>query len=629
MEGAQAEDRSITPQADGRGGVAMLDAALWTALAGTPPLGRFAAAWLTLQCRMVDRAIRGVLVLRGEDGASMPVARWPEQDQGSPDLVQAAELALAERRGVASRSRSIGEERTTLFAFPLTAPGAPEGVVAVECAPLPDNALRDIMRQLQWGAGWIELHTRRTLDAASASRQRASLAAMEITATALDSVRLRDAARAVATELAVRLGAGQVAVGRMRRRHIRLIATSHVVTVGKRSTNTAELAAAMEEALDHQASIAYPPPEDAPLTALRAHRILAGRNDGSVVLTVPLLRPGGDAADPFGALTLEWPAGHTLQQDAIDLAEAVTALVGPALHRLAQVERWAGTVAFDSLARGGRQLLGREHYGLKLVVIACVALITFFAVFQTDYRISAHAVVEGELRRSIASGIDGYVATEQVRAGQRVHKGDVLATLDSAELVLQRLRWIATSSQHKLELDKALAAGQRAEVAIASAQVDEAAAEIALLDEQIGRTRITAPFDGLVTSGDLSQSVGTPVQRAQVLFELAPLDSYRVVVRVPDSDIARVEANASGSLVLAALPDDSFGLHVTRISPVSEQVDGGNVFRVEAKLDSISDRLRPNMEGVARLDAGRARLIWIWSHHLVESARMALLSWWP
>ena len=472
----------------------MLDAALWSALAGTPPLGRFAAAWLALQCRMIDRAIRGVLVLRGEDGAITPIARWPEQDQGSPDLVQATELAMTERRGVASRSRAIGEERTTLFAFPLTAPGAPEGVIAVECAPLPDHALRDIMRQLQWGAGWMELHARRTLDAASLSRQRASLAALEITASALESVRLRDAARAVATELAVRLGAGRVAVGRMHRRHIRVLATSHVIAVGKRSTNTAELAAAMEEALDHQASVAYPPPEDAPLTALRAHRILAGRGDGSVLLTVPLLRPGADAADAFGALTLEWAAGHALQQDAIDLTEAVAALVGPALHRMAQAERWAGTVALDAAARTGRQVLGREHYGLKLVVMACAVLVIFFAVFRTDYRVTAHAVVEGELRRSIASGLDGYVATEQVRAGQTVHKGDVLATLDNAELVLQRLRWIATSSQHKLELDKALAAGQRAEVAIAAAQVDEAAAEIALLDEQIGRTRITRPL---------------------------------------------------------------------------------------------------------------------------------------
>ena len=623
MEGAQAE---AAPRNDPRGSVAVLDAALWSALAGTPALGRFAAAWLALQCRMVDRAIRGVLVLQDEAGAFTPVARWPEHDNGSPELAQAADLAIAERRGVASRSRLLNDERTTLFAFPLTAPGSPAGVVAVECAPLPDAALREVMRQLQWGAGWIELHGRRVAQAASEARQRAGMAALSVTASALQAGRVRDAARAVATELAVRLGAERVAVGRMRRRHVRVIATSHAVAAGKRSSSAAVLAAAMEEAIDHQASLAYPPPEDAPLLPLQAHRTLAA--DASV-LTVPLLRGDGNAADAFGAITLQWGPGHTLQQDAVDLVEALAALVGPVLDRMARAERWAGAVAFDSAYRATSRLVGREHYGLKLGVLAAAGLAVFFAVFQTEYRPSAHAVVEGELRRSVASGLDGYIASEHVRAGQTVHSGDLLATLDSAELVLQRLRWVATRGQHRLELDKALAAGQRAEVAIDNAQVEEASAEIALLDEQIARTRITAPFDGVVTSGDLSQSVGTPVQRAQVLFELAPLDSYRVVVRVPDTEIARMRAGMAGTLVLAALPDEVFGLHVTRVSPVSEQVDGANVFRVEAALDRTTERLRPNMEGVARLDAGRARLIWIWTHHLMDSARLALWSWWP
>ena len=499
-------------------------------------------------------------------------------------------------------------------------------MVAVECAPLPDAALRDVMRQLQWGAGWIELHARRVDHAASEARRLASMTALSVTASALQAGRARDAARTVATELAVRLGAERVAIGRMRRRHAQVFATSHAVAAGKRSNSLSGLAAAMEEAIDHQASLAYPPPEDAPLTSLQAHRALAGPG---VVLTVPLLRPDGNAADAFGAVTLEWGPGHTLQQDAVDLVEALAALVGPVLDRMQQAERWAGAVAFDGAHRATRRLIGREHYGLKLGALAVAGLVLFFALFETEYRLSAHAVVEGELRRSIASGLDGYVASEHVRAGQTVHAGELMATLDSAELVLQRLRWVATRGQHRLELDKALAAGQRAEVAIDNAQVDEASAEIALLDEQIARTRITAPFEGVVTSGDLSQSVGTPVQRAQVLFELAPLDSYRVVVRVPDTDIARAQAGMAGTLVLAALPDEVFGLHVTRVSPVSEQVDGANVFRVEATLDRTTERLRPNMEGVARLDAGRARLIWIWTHHLVESARLALWSWWP
>jgi hypothetical protein len=132
-----------------------------------------------------------------------------------------------------------------------------------------------------------------------------------------------------------------------------------------------------------------------------------------------------------------------------------------------------------------------------------------------------------------------------------------------------------------------------------------------------------------VLSGDLSQSIGAPVQRAQTLFEIAPLDAYRVVMRVPDTDVARVHPGQRGTLILSALPDDRFAFQITRITPVAEVSDGQNAFRVEGKLDRISDRLRPNMEGAARIEAGQERLIWIWTHHLLAAVRIALWSWWP
>jgi RND family efflux transporter MFP subunit len=256
-------------------------------------------------------------------------------------------------------------------------------------------------------------------------------------------------------------------------------------------------------------------------------------------------------------------------------------------------------------------------------------VIAFFSLYHTEYHVNAQAVVEGEVRRTIAAGLDGYIGSEHVRAGQVVHQGDVLATLDDSELNLQRLRWIATRQQHQSELDRALATGTRADVNIDNAQIAEAAAEIALLDAQLARTKIVAPFDGLITNGDLSQSVGMPVQRAQVLFEIAPLDSYRVIVRVPDNEIARVAPNHTGTLVLSALPDHHFDLHVVRVTPIAEQADGANTFRVEARLDTVSAQLRPNMEGVAKIDAGRHLLIWAWTHHLIDAARLWLWSWWP
>ena len=627
--------------------VTPLDQVLWGVLSGEQALVPFARAWLALLCRMLPGAARAVLVLR-QDGALAPVARWPEGDAGSAQLAHVAELALKERRGVVSRprGRSAGsnlqgagaaafvnalpgaqaariDDRFSHLAFPLLFDGQEQGVVAVELDSVGDPALRDAMRQLQWGASWIELRQRRHQSADDTARVRRGYAALEVAATTLAADRFDAAARAAATEMAVRLGASRVAIGWIRYRSVRVVGLSHAVSAGKRADVTISLAAAMDEAVDQGASVVFPMPDGDALPSRAAHARLVAQDGGPHVLTVPLTMHG----HIVGAITVEREA--PIDQDAIDLTEAIAALIGPMLGQLCLGERWLSTIAFEIANRTVRRLVGPEHYVLKLVTCAMVGVIVFFSVFHVEDRVSAHAVVEGEVRRMIAAGLDGYIGSEHARAGQIVRQDEVLATLDDAELNMQRLRWIATRQQHQSELDKALASGTRAEVNIDAAQIAEAAAEIALLDAQLARTKIVAPFDGLIINGDLSQSVGMPVQRAQVLFEIAPLNSYRVTIRVPDSDIARVAAGRTGTLVLSALPDRSFTLHVTRITSIAEQADGNNTFRVEARLDEVSPQLRPSMEGVAQIDAGRHLLIWVWTHRLIDAIRLWLWSWWP
>ena len=54
--------------------------------------------------------------------------------------------------------------------------------------------------------------------------------------------------------------------------------------------------------------------------------------------------------------------------------------------------------------------------------------------------------------------------------------------------------------------------------------------------------------------------------------------------------------------------------------------EGRNYFRVEAALEHAPAQLRPGMEGVGKIDVARRRLIWIWTHGLVDRARLWLWS---
>ena len=122
--------------------------------------------------------------------------------------------------------------------------------------------------------------------------------------------------------------------------------------------------------------------------------------------------------------------------------------------------------------------------------------------------------------------------------------------------------------------------------------------------------------------------LGTPVSRGDTLFIVAPLDDYRVVLKVSERDIAALEGGEPGSLVLASMPDRKFSLTVDRITSVSTAEDGSNYFRVEAILPELGEALRPGMEGVGKIELGEANLAWIWSRDLLAWLRIKTWTWW-
>ena len=152
---------------------------------------------------------------------------------------------------------------------------------------------------------------------------------------------------------------------------------------------------------------------------------------------------------------------------------------------------------------------------------------------------------------------------------------------------------------------------------------------MALAAEKLARSRILAPFDGIVVSGDLSQMLGSPVEKGKTLFEIAPLDSYRLIVQVDERDVRYIAVGQSGTVALAGKPGDPLPIILSKITPVTVAEEGRNSFRVEARLSEHGLHLRPGMEGVAKIEAGRRSIVWIWMHPVVDWLRLAAWKYLP
>jgi RND family efflux transporter MFP subunit len=599
------------------------DSAHWARLIHAADMPAFVATWLDIQCRALGGIVRGVVVLRpSETAAFSPVAVWPEGIEGNPALASAAERALQDKRVVVDGVKRVVQRQDRIYvAHPVLVDDELVGAVALELEGRAESAVIDLVQALGWGLGWLEsLARRRTFT--SKSRL---VTVLELVAMSLQHERFQAAATAVATELAGAFGCERVSIGFMQGRHIRLHALSHSASFGKKTNLVRAIEGAMDEAADQLASVVYPARKDGPYQVTRAHAELVQQHGTGSVCTIPMTSGG----NVLGALTLELPVGSEIDTRTVELCEHAALLVGPALAVKRREDRWLISKAFDSAATQFRNLVGPRHIALKLWVILIVLAGIFFALAEGDYMITADASLEGEVQRAITAAMQGYVIEARARAGDVVKKGSVLAMMDDRDLRLEREKLLSQGAQQESERRLALAEGNRARVRILEAQAGQVRAQMALVDEQIARTRLIAPFDAVVVKGDLSQSLGAAVERGNVLFELAPLDTYRVILKVDERDIARIAVGQSGRLALTSMPNEEVDLAIEKITPVSVIDQGRNFFRVEAAARGKFEKLRPGMEGVGKIQIERRKLIWIWTHKLTHWLRMWVWSWWP
>lgn len=595
----------------------------WSQLAQARTAEQLCQAWLPVLCSMLTRPHSGLLLLQDADGSYAPAAVWP----GHTDLSYLGEIAqeaLVQRKGVVRSDPAGGPTR---FAYPLDGGSSLFGVVVIELAGSTDATLNQAMRLLHWGVGWlIDLHNRRALADQEIRLERSSFL-FDLTLAALAESDFHKAALAVVNRLAQQFGCHQAQLGLEKGKTVRVVAVSNSATFDDKANLVNLAALAMNESFDQRAIVTWPEPEQGATLITAALRAYAAESSSAALCAVPL-----EAGNRVVAVWL-------LERDTPFTAAECQSLetLGLALAPILELKRTAeeGLLRHGQRAwqAGLRQVTDTSRPGVKLLAIAAVVLLAVLALYPADFRVSSRASVEGAIQRVAAAPFQGYIREAPVRAGDLVRQGQVLAVLEDKDLKLERLRWESELEVSVRKEREAMAKADRVSLRLASAQANQARAQLDLTLEKLSRVQVTAPFDAVVVQGDLSQQLGSPVEQGKVLFELAPLDAWRVILKVDERDIAHVRQDQAGELVLTSLPGQLFPLRVQRITPVSVAEEGRNYFRVEAELQTEAGQapppMRPGMEGVGKVDAGERSLLWIWTHRFTDWLRLKSWEWLP
>jgi len=438
------------------------------------------------------------------------------------------------------------------------------------------------------------------------------------------------AAMAFCNELAAAFACERVSLGLLGGRYVQLAAMSHTEKFSRKMQMAQLIEAVMEECLDQDIEVLVPPPASAEFACRSARELSESGTPRLAVLSLPLRREG----KVLGAVCIERGGDRPFAPAEVETLRLACELCTARLLDLRRRDRWIGAKAASGVRAGLAVMVGPKHTWAKIAVAAAIAAGAYMSVATGDYRIETPFSFQASRKQVVPSPMDGQVDSVEAKLGDPVKAGDVLASLKTLPLQRKLDKARAELFEHLKQADAARSDKKWAEAQMASARARQIREQIELLTEQIGQATVKARIDGTVIRGDLARFVGSSVEKGQVLFEIAPLDSLRAEILVPEDQIADLLAAMRSGEVRATLaaesyPDRPIEAVIERVMPLAEKVDGEVVFRARARLSAEPQSgpasrqwMRPGMEGQAHISLGRRKLAWIWSRRLVNRLRL-------
>jgi multidrug resistance efflux pump len=381
------------------------------------------------------------------------------------------------------------------------------------------------------------------------------------------------------------------------------------------------LEAAMEEALDQDEEILWPC-FDANGAVTRDHEAYVKKQQAGHLISLPLRLND----QPLGVLTCE-REDTAFSEDDVRSLRILGDQVACRLGELKQRDRWFGAKLKDGICKQVSGLLGVEHTLAKLVGLLICALLFFSITVKLPYRVEAAFILRSEDVRQVSAPFDGYIDTVQVKIGQQIEQDDRLLLLDTGDLLLEESAALANQTRFLREGEKARALNTLIEMKIAQARADQAQAQLELIRHRLRQAQVRSPIRGIIVEGDLEELRGAPVSKGDILFKVARHENLFVELKINEDDIHELSEGQSGNIAFVSRPQLKYAFKIIQIDPVALPADTGNIFIARGwNLDGPVDWWRPGMSGIAKLDVGSRRIIWIITHRTIDFFQM--LMWW-
>ena len=269
-----------------------------------------------------------------------------------------------------------------------------------------------------------------------------------------------------------------------------------------------------------------------------------------------------------------------------------------------------------------RKFLALEKRRRAALVVGGVAAVLFLLIFPLPLRVVGDASVSPAQSVLIQPEVEGVVQRINVREGDAVTAGTVLANLSDwqyrAQLAAAQAKYATAVSQ----MNRALNNNDGGEAGIQRIQADFWASELTRARERLDRTQLRSPINGVVATSHVEDLVGRKLMPGDTLAEVVDTSRAIVDVAIDEDDVLLLRSGEKASIKLDGFPTRTFRGVVTVVSPRSQVQGGDRFFFARVLVQNPDGAIRDGMQGRGKVVTGwspagkvlfRRPAIWIWS----------------
>ncbi len=211
-------------------------------------------------------------------------------------------------------------------------------------------------------------------------------------------------------------------------------------------------------------------------------------------------------------------------------------------------------------------------------------------------KFEAVGTIEAIEQVTIVSEIDAVVMSVPFEEGNYIKSGELIAQLDDSQLAAEVNRAEALHSQSKSTYNRVKTivdqnAGTPQDLDDALAALKVAEADLKLAEARLAKTRIVAPFDGMV--GARRISTGTFLRTGNAITELANLSEIRVVFSAPERFLSQLKRGAKVMVSTPVYPGYEVEGKIIAIEPIIDFTTRSA--RIVARVNNPGQKFRSGM----------------------------------